>query len=268
MSRARHTVHVTSPDGTRIGATVTGEGRPLVICHGSINTAAHWRGFADAMAPFMTVYAADRRGRGESGDGAAYAFRREVEDIEAVLDVAGPDAVLLGHSFGGLVALAVALARPLPALVLYEPPAPLAGPVGGEAIARYDAAIARGDHYEALAIGSAEFVRFPRVRGDLLRTVPGFAERAAIAPTWSREIRATDAFGADLARFAAITAPTLMVTGLRSPAWLVSGSKTIHRSIPNSRLIEIPDDAHDAFATSPRAFAQLVHSFLREHGAA
>jgi pimeloyl-ACP methyl ester carboxylesterase len=239
-----------------------------VISHGSINSAAHWAPFAAAMAPFMTVYAVDRRGRGESADRQEYDFRREIEDIEAVLDEAGPDAVLLGHSFGALVALGVALERALPALVLYEPPAPLAGPVGGDAIVRYEAAIAAGDPYEALAIGSAEFVKFPPVSAEILRSVPGFAERAVLAPTWSREIRATDAFGADLGRFASITAPTLMFTGLQSPGWLIENARAIQQSIPNSRLIELPDQAHDAFASEPGRIAQQVRAFLDQLEAA
>jgi pimeloyl-ACP methyl ester carboxylesterase len=218
------------------------------------------------MSSAMTVYAVDRRGRGESGDNAAYAFQNEADDIAAVLNEAGPDAVLLGHSFGALVALKVALERALPALVLYEPPAPLSGPVGGDAINRYEAAIEMGDPYEALAIGSTEFVKFPPVTGAILRTVPGFAERAVLAPTWSREIRATDAFGADLTRFSAISAPTLMFTGLQSPGWLVENSRRIQQSIPKSQLVEIPDQAHDAFASAPQYFAHQVLMFLHAHG--
>jgi pimeloyl-ACP methyl ester carboxylesterase len=216
----------------------------------------------------MTVYAVDRRGRGHSGDRDAYDLHREVEDIEAVLDEAGPEAVLVGHSFGGLVALGVALERELPALVLYEPPVPLAGPVGGDAIPRYEAAIERGDMYEAIAIGSAEFVKFPEISADVLRTVPGFAERAALAPTWTREIRATDAFGSDLERFAGIDEPTLMFTGTRSPRWLTEGARAIAAAIPNSRLVEMPNEAHDAFASAPEFVAQQIRAFLQDNGLA
>ena len=268
MSHSNRVIHVTSADGTRIGATVTGKGRPLVISHGSINSAAHWAPFAAAMSSCMTVYAVDRRGRGESADHETYEFQREVEDIEAVLQKAGPDAVLLGHSFGALVALGVALQRSLPALVLYEPPAPLSGPVGGDAVVRYESAINKGDLYEALAIGSSEFVKFPTVTAETLRTIPGFAERALLAPTWSREIRATDGFGADLKRFASISAPTLMFTGLQSPKWIVENSRKIQRSIPTSHLVELPNQAHDAFASDPQYFAQQVLMFLGEHEAA
>jgi pimeloyl-ACP methyl ester carboxylesterase len=96
-----------------------GAGQLLVIFHGSINSAAHWAPFVAALAPYLAVYAVDPRGRGESADRETYSFRSEVNDITAVMDEAGSDAVLIGHSFGALVALGVALERPLPALVLY-----------------------------------------------------------------------------------------------------------------------------------------------------
>jgi pimeloyl-ACP methyl ester carboxylesterase len=75
----------------------------------------------------FTVLAVDRRGRGGSDDDGAYAIEREFEDLAAVADHAGEGACVLGHSFGAICALeapllARLLARPLRALVLYEPP--------------------------------------------------------------------------------------------------------------------------------------------------
>ena len=60
---------------------------------------------------------------GESGDSAAYAVEHECEDIAAVIDATGAPAYLLGHSFGGIIALETALrTRNLRKLILYEPP--------------------------------------------------------------------------------------------------------------------------------------------------
>ena len=60
--------HVTSSDGTRIGYRRSGQGPPLVLIHGA--TGAHWsfRYLVPAIVDRFTVYAVDRRGRGESGD--------------------------------------------------------------------------------------------------------------------------------------------------------------------------------------------------------
>jgi len=97
--------HVVSADGTTIGVTVTGQGPPLVVSPGSLNAAADWQFLADLLAPQMTTYTVDRRGRGASGDTTAHSIEREQADIAAVLELAGPDAVLLGHSYGGLVTI-------------------------------------------------------------------------------------------------------------------------------------------------------------------
>jgi pimeloyl-ACP methyl ester carboxylesterase len=47
---------------------------------------------------YFTVYAVDRRGRGESGDGSNYAIEREFDDVAAVVDPIGNGVDLLGHS--------------------------------------------------------------------------------------------------------------------------------------------------------------------------
>jgi pimeloyl-ACP methyl ester carboxylesterase len=107
-----------SADGTRIAVTATGRGRPLVVSPGALCTAQDWQPLADVLASHVTTYAVDRRGHGASGDGTDFSIDREQEDIGAVLDLAGPDAVLLGHSYRGLVALGTAQQRPPTALIL------------------------------------------------------------------------------------------------------------------------------------------------------
>ncbi len=74
------------------------------------------------------VYAVDRRGRGESGDGPNYTIEAEFEDVASVVDSIGDGTNLLGHSFGAVCSLEAALRTlHLRKLVLYEPPLPLPG---------------------------------------------------------------------------------------------------------------------------------------------
>ncbi len=58
----------------------------------------------------FTVVNYARRGRGESGDTQAYAVDREIEDLEALIEVAGGSAHLFGVSSGGALALEAAAA--------------------------------------------------------------------------------------------------------------------------------------------------------------
>ena len=108
---------VTTSDGVRIACELSGEGRPVVLVHGA--GSARWS--FDAVRPHLerefTVIAVDRRGRGDSGDDDDYDLRREYEHVAAVVRDAGDGAVLMGHSYGGLVAAGAArLLEDLPRL--------------------------------------------------------------------------------------------------------------------------------------------------------
>lgn len=257
----------TSKDGTRIAVTVTGRGRALVISPGALNAAPDWQILADLLAPHLTTYAVDRRGHGASGDGPDHSLEREQQDIAAVLDLAGPDAILLGHSYGGIVALGLALERPPAAFILYEPPVPLYGPIGGEHIASFEDAVAQGDLEHALALGTRNFLGMPDAVIDEFRASPVWSRRASMTPNWAREVRAIDAFGDDLDRFAALTAPTLLVTGELSPPALTAISRRLNQTLPDSRLVEIPGHAHEAYLTAPDTLAEEILSFVHDHPA-
>jgi pimeloyl-ACP methyl ester carboxylesterase len=92
------------------------------------------------LADRFTVYAVDRRGRGECGDSAdGYAIEQEFADVVAVVDSLAEPADIFGHSYGATVALGAApLARHLRRLILYEP-APGIPQTDPELLARLDA---------------------------------------------------------------------------------------------------------------------------------
>src|SRR5579885_3392255 len=116
---------VTSRDGTTIAYEQSGAGPALILVDGAMCYRAFgpMRGLAALLAPHFTVFAYDRRGRGESGDTAPYAVEREVEDIAALIAKAGGQAYVYGHSSGAVLSLdAVAHGLPITKLALYEPP--------------------------------------------------------------------------------------------------------------------------------------------------
>src|ERR1700690_3333644 len=87
-----------SKDGTPIVFDRTGQGPALILVGGAMSTRLDAATLAAALAPHFTVYAYDRRGRGESGDTAPYAVEREVDDIESLIDEADGSAFVYGHS--------------------------------------------------------------------------------------------------------------------------------------------------------------------------
>ncbi|MCI0346739.1 MAG: alpha/beta fold hydrolase [Chloroflexi bacterium] len=110
MSRPRL---VTAPDGARIAAFSqggeAGARPPLLLVHGTASDHTTWRVSGPLFARSRTVFAIDRRGRGMSTDGPVYDINREYEDIAAVADAlardAGGQVDVLGHSYGGRIAL-------------------------------------------------------------------------------------------------------------------------------------------------------------------
>ncbi|HET6154380.1 MAG TPA: alpha/beta fold hydrolase, partial [Marmoricola sp.] len=96
------TRYLTSADGTRIAYDVTGDGPALVIVEGALcrREMGVGKDLTPALSEHFSVTGYDRRGRGESGDTSPYDVQREVEDLVAVLDAAGPDAHVFGVSSG------------------------------------------------------------------------------------------------------------------------------------------------------------------------
>ena len=116
---------VTSADGTTIAYERTGSGPPLILVDGAMcyRAAGPMRPLAALLQEHFTVYAYDRRGRGESSDTLPYAVAREVEDLQALIAQAGGEAYVYAISSGAALALATAAAGPgITKLALYEPP--------------------------------------------------------------------------------------------------------------------------------------------------
>jgi pimeloyl-ACP methyl ester carboxylesterase len=72
---------IVSRDGTPIAFWRSGSGPPLVLVHGTTADHTRWVRVSPLFEERHTVHAMDRRGRGGSGDAAAYAIEREAEDV-------------------------------------------------------------------------------------------------------------------------------------------------------------------------------------------
>ena len=188
---------VRSADGTSIAYQRSGTGAPLVLVHGTGGTYSRWAPILPALEKHYTVYAVDRRGRGESGDAAAYNIEREFEDVAALVDAIGEPANLFGHSFGGICSLEAALhAQHVSRLVLYEPPIPVANvqiyPEG--VIDRLQALLDAGDREGLLTIFMSEVVRMSPHEIELSKSMPAWPARVAAAHTLPRELRAHEGY--------------------------------------------------------------------------
>lgn len=93
----------------------------LVIIPGTLRRAHNYDALAAALGREYTVHILERRGRGKSlPQGPDYGLDQEVDDALALMDSTGATQIF-GHSYGGLVALHVALRRDVERAIAYEP---------------------------------------------------------------------------------------------------------------------------------------------------
>jgi pimeloyl-ACP methyl ester carboxylesterase len=257
---------VRSADGTRIGFRRLGRGPAIVFVHGSVSTHTDWMPVAKLLAGRFTCFAMDRRGRARSGEGVGpYSIEREVEDIAAMLAVAGPDAALVGHSYGAICALETAMRHPVPRLVLYEPPLPVGGPIAGENLAPYARAVAEGDLNKALELGLAAFPRMPATEIAALRASKAWPRLCALAKSWIRELAAMDAQSADMGQYRALSCPSMLLAGELSPEHpMLDASRALAAVLPGVRVEWLSGQGHGAMRAAPEMVARLIREFLAE----
>jgi pimeloyl-ACP methyl ester carboxylesterase len=218
---------IESADGTRIAVDRSGFGPPLVVVLGAFCDRSTSKPLAALLAPRYTVYEYDRRGRGNSGDGAALSIERELEDLAAVVAAAGEPPFVYGHSSGGALALeAAAHGVDMRSLAVYEPPYTAdahPGPDFGQVLDRLVAAGQRGQAAERwLAMTGT-----PPAIIESMKSGPGWAHRQALAHTLSQDLRLANGGRVPIERLKRIDLPVLAIAGGASAAWASSTTAAI-----------------------------------------
>jgi pimeloyl-ACP methyl ester carboxylesterase len=267
---AMNTATVRSTDGTEIAFQRLGAGPAVVVVHGGLGTSAGWQRVAAKLADRFEVFLFDRRGRGDNHDrDRPHSLDREVQDVEAVLGAAGPGASLVGHSFGGAVALETARrATPgaVAAVALYEPAVGVGGTIAPAGIDAMDALIARGEADAALDMAIAGLDAAGLVHAD---PRPPGARRPdavlALAPTVPRELRAVTQPGLDLERYSALDARAVVLAGSRSPKFQRRNCERLVAMLPHARLVWLEGLGHVAHTAAPDVVATELAAFLAAH---
>jgi pimeloyl-ACP methyl ester carboxylesterase len=260
---------VRSSDGTVIAFERLGSGPPLVLVGGAFcDRTARVSGLplARELAKQLTVFAYDRRGRGDSTDTAPYAVSRELEDLAAVLSATGAEhgAYVYGHSSGAILALEAALSgAPMGKLALYEPPLVLSGarePMPPELPDELAALIATGDRSGATALFLTRGVGLPATIVEQRMQHPAWASLTAASHTLSYDARLTADPESIVRRAATLRLPIALFDGAKSQPWMRAGVAGLAHAIPAAAHVTLPDQTHDV---DPRAIApKLLELFL------
>ena len=260
---------VRSTDGTTIALDTTGEGRPLVLVQGALNTRSDARPFVDALAPSFRVVAYDRRGRGESTDTPPHAVEREVDDLAAVIGAVGGRASLLGFSSGAALALEAARAGAgVDRVVAYEPPFVVDDtrtPIPGDYVEHLEQLVADGARGDAVAYFMEVGVGLP---GDMvagMRSTPIWEGLEAIAHTIAYDGRIVwpHMTGRPFApgEWDDVTVPVLVADGGDSPPWMRNSNRALAEALPNAEYRTLADQTHQV---APEVLVPAVVGFLTD----
>ena len=287
-------VRTATVDGTALAYHEQGEGTPVVFVHGSASDLRSWQQQLPAIGAFYRAIAYSRRYARPNQDieaGTDDPMRRHVDDLTGLLRVL--DAVpahLVGHSWGGFICLLTAIQHPqlVRSVVLAEPPVlslftstpprptellplfvrrprtALAILAFGEStIAPARRAFLRGDDEQALhtfasgVLGKETYERLPEARKqqarENLNTLRAQLLGAALPPLSDDDVRG-------------VAAPTLLVTGERTPACMLRLTDRLRQLLPNAECAEIPGASHAMTEENPGAVNHAILAFLARHG--
>ncbi len=249
-------------DRTTLSYERYGEGPPLVLVHGSMSDhQSAWEMVKDPLSQRFTVYAMDRRGRGQTTATRERRPEDEFEDVAALIEAIGGAAFLIGHSYGAHCAMGGALAQPslVSKLVLYEPPLP--GVLPASVMAELEEAAGRGDWDLFVRTFVIQGPKIPPHVVDAIQASPFWAPMIADAPASLSDFRALSSYEFEPACFAALTMPVLLLVGSESPRdnYVTDAIASV---LPDHQIVELQGQGHIATAMAPDLFVDTVSQFL------
>lgn len=259
-----------SADGTIIAYEQAGAGPAIIVVSNVAEDHTGVAGLVTALAKDFTVITFDRRGRGASGDPQPYDPAREIDDIEALIDVLGVSAALTSGSGGCGLALdaASALGGKISGLYLYEPPFIVDGsrpPVAADSVEHLEALVAAGKRSEASEYFMIEVVGVPAEYLPMMKQDPSWAQMAAYAHTYAYELRIwcglQDGTPLPTDRWT-IDAPIAVAVGGNSEAFMRTGAEALAAILPNVTVLTLADHDHGAFWAAPEPVAEQARTFL------
>ena len=248
---------------------------PGVIClHSNASSSSQWRTLMELLAPRYHVLAPDTYGAGKSPpwpQDRKVSLRDEVALLDPVFARAGDGFSLVGHSYGGGIALIGALAhrQRLRSMALYEPTLfalverefPPSNDVDGIRLA-VTAAVTALECGDAMAaarcfidfwMDEGAFDRMPeRVQAasaEAVRNIQGWKDALFDEPTPPQA-------------FAALDVPVLLLVGSKSPLSSRAVARRLARLLPRAELVELEGLGHMGPITHPELVNERIRGFL------
>ncbi|MDU9005489.1 alpha/beta fold hydrolase [Sedimentitalea todarodis] len=279
---------------TSIAFHEAGDGLPVVLVHGGVSDLRTWGAQFEPLAEHYRTIAYSRRYHCPNppiSSDTPDPIQTHVDDLAELIETLGASpAHVVGHSWGGLIALLLALQRPqiLRSLVLIEPPVvsmhvtvpPTIGQMtrllirspklavaiaklGGGALMPAEKAFRKGDDKSAVeyfgrgVLGKHRFASLSAERYEQVWENRG-PERALALYAGFPDLRTAD--------FSQISIPVLLITGSESPSIFLLLIDELSQRLPNARRQVILGASHIVHEDAPQALNDAVLSFLEDVG--
>lgn len=257
---------IISKDGTQIAYKKQGSGPALILVSSAAADHQDASILAEHLSAQFTVYNYDRRGRGQSTDTVPYAIEREIEDIEALIEVAGGQACLFGSSSGAVLALDAAnlLVDRVAKLYMYEPPFIINDsrkPVPADYVQQLNAMIETGKRSEAVEYFASEALGIPEEFIGYMKADPSWTKMEKLAHTLAYDglIMGTAQLGKALpASRWIINVPTVIMIGENSETLFYDAAHALTKLLPKATIFTLAGQDHSAVIMAPELLAKAI----------
>lgn len=243
--------------GVNVRMEITGQGRPLILMHGWGCDHTTVRSIAATASQTHKVYNLDFPGFGASQEPpkvwGVEEYTRLIEELVKKEGLENP--VLIGHSFGGRVAILYSSRNAVDKVILVD-----AAGIKPKRPLKYYLKVysfKAGKKFWQLLLGKEK----SQHRIDQMRAKRGSADYAGSSPMMRAIL--SKVVNEDLTdRLPMVKAPTLLVWGEKDTATPLSDAKLMNKLIPDSGLVSFPGCGHYSFLDNPGQFRAVITSFL------
>lgn len=261
--------------GQEVHGFEAGDGELAVLLHSGVGSSAQWKGAMRTLRDHVRVLALDLSGHGRTlrppGLTSENLLAHERDLVLEVIAQEGAPVHLVGHSYGGVVAMFVAAAAPrsVRTLTLIEPAAlSLLATTGAEHYdrvldlhRRFEAMVVAGDHEAAMAFFMDHWNQpglWPMLPAPMRAAIAAMAESTLIG------VEAALLRPIDVEALHGWEKPAAVLMGTQSPAALQIVARTLASRVLDCELVVVPDASHMLPVTHAEVVARHV---LRVTGA-
>lgn len=238
----------------RVNYSVSGSGSPVLLLHGWGCDSGIFGSFVPGLESKHTVVALDFPGFGQSDEPAeVWGVADYTDCVEALCDALGIESPhVVGHSFGGRVAVMLASRRPVSRLVLTD-----AAGVKPVRTLKY--------YLKVYSYKLLKFVFLKVLRNKELferyRARKGSEDYRSASPRMKAVL--SRVVGEDLtALMPSIRVPVLLFWGEKDTATPMRDAHVMEKLFPDCGLVVVPGAGHYSFLEAAGMFANVLDSFL------